>query len=306
VRALALAVVLAGCGTVDPFECSSDPDCTDEQGVTGTCADPGFCAFADSTCMSGLRYDQDSAGALAGQCVGTDVGPLGDTADRPRALAPFQRIDVGNAHDDYATTCGGEDDVDIFFEITLDQPGRLYVDTFGTSFETILSIHEGACADNGAELGCFFNVCSATLQQWSDNLTAGTYCIIADRVAGQTTTTLVVRSMLGPPATMGTLGTNDGSTCANDDWQASCGPTSSPDTSWFFMSCTPITYSASTMTTQPSFDGDLQAWGLDATQLACGDGDPGIDVHLVDPGPVWLVAEALSGSDCGNVHVDVQ
>jgi hypothetical protein len=298
VRRAALAIALAGCGDVSAFQCNSDEECTDRDGVMGTCAEPGFCAFSDSTCMSGLRYDEVSAGSFAGQCVDTGFGPLGDTGDHPRPLQPFQRVDVTHAHDDYASSCNTEDDVDIYFEVTLDQQSRIYVDTFGTDFKVQLSVREGSCASLGADRGCFDNVCSTLLQQYSDILNAGTYCIIMDRVAGEANTNLVVRSMIGPPADTGTIGANNGDTCTADDWTASCGGSALPDQTWFFMSCSATTYIVDPCNT---FDGVFQGWILDGMEAACADGNTGIDVQLVEPGPAWIVAEAASVGTCGNV-----
>jgi hypothetical protein len=298
VKRIVVALALAGCGDVTSFPCGSDPECTDRDGIVGTCAAPGFCAFADASCQSGLRYDEQSAGALSGQCVDPAQGPLGDTADDPRPLQPFQRVGVMNAHDDYASSCNGEDDVDIYFELTLDQQSRVYVDTFGTDFASQLSVREGGCASLGADRGCFENVCDAKFQQYSDILNAGTYCIIVDRTANDPHTNLVVRSMIGPPAAMGSFGSNDGNTCDTDDWTASCGASGNPDQTWFFMSCTPVTYIVDACT---SFNGDFQGWGIDGTELACGDGNSGIDVQVSEPGPAWIVAEAPSPGACGNV-----
>jgi hypothetical protein len=310
VRRAVFVFALAGCGDVSEFQCSADADCTDRDGIVGTCADPGFCAFSDSSCPSGLRYDTLSAGALSGQCVDPMTGPLGDTPDHPLQLLPSQQVDVTKAHDDYCSKCNGMEDVDIFFEVTLGQQSRLYVDTLGTDFAVQLSVIPSACASvqldcptsgpDNRNQQCFDHVCTnqPKLQQYSDILDAGTYCIVMDRVAGDTNTNLVVRSMIGPPAATGAIGNNDGNTCGNDDWTSTCAASGLPDQTWFFSSCTPTTYIVDACS---SFDGDFQGWGLGATQISCGDGATGIDVQLLDPGPAWIVAEASSTAACGNV-----
>lgn len=88
-RAILLVLsVLAGlgCGSrPGAYVCSTDPDCA-VAGGTGYCEADGRCSVADATCPGGRRYG-DSAGALAGTCVGDEVDAASGDAP-PDGLAP--------------------------------------------------------------------------------------------------------------------------------------------------------------------------------------------------------------------------
>lgn len=65
---LALALLLPACSEVPPFYCDENDQC----GENGICTFYGLCAFPDADCADfELRYD-DSAGDLAGVCVGDE------------------------------------------------------------------------------------------------------------------------------------------------------------------------------------------------------------------------------------------
>jgi hypothetical protein len=303
VRRVAVVALVAACGDPTPFPCDVNSDCV-AGGVAGVCADAGFCAFGDTSCASGLRYD-DSAGALAGVCVGGGTSPLGDSPDMPVMLGDTQQFDLSAAHDDYSPSCTGSGGADVFLETTLDQPSRLYVDTLGTDFHVAIAVLRGPCASLGTEIDCVSASCSDQFQHWTSVLQPGTYCVVADQFDdSETNTKLVVRSMRGPPAPLGTLGTNTADTCDGTDWVGACSP-DAPEQTWFFMSCAPATYTATTCSSDPSFNGDLQAWGLANAPLACSSPCPGIQAPLVEPGGVWIVVEAASFGSCGSIDVDI-
>jgi hypothetical protein len=66
-----LALLLTACSEVPPFYCDEDEQC-EENGREGTCTVYSQCAFPDGECPDfELRYD-DSAGELAGVCVGDE------------------------------------------------------------------------------------------------------------------------------------------------------------------------------------------------------------------------------------------
>lgn len=76
-RGAALASLIAaamGCST-SGFECLEDAQCSSGEGV---CAAPGYCAFPDDACASGLAYGEHANGGVAGQCVPEpDGGTMG-------------------------------------------------------------------------------------------------------------------------------------------------------------------------------------------------------------------------------------
>jgi len=99
-KRLALLAVLAGC-LPKQYKCASDGDC----GANGACEPTGFCAHADTSCQSGMRYG-DLSGSYSHACF-TDFdsdAPLAidapaDTApdSPPPDLAFVQQVDPGYA-----------------------------------------------------------------------------------------------------------------------------------------------------------------------------------------------------------------
>ena len=65
-RVLALLALLA-CGKTNPYVCAGSEQCV-SHGMAGVCSD-GSCAFADSACASGLRYEPNAGGGLGGTCT---------------------------------------------------------------------------------------------------------------------------------------------------------------------------------------------------------------------------------------------
>jgi len=295
--AVASVTALGGCGSVPPYHCDVDAEC-----AGGMCAPGGACAFADPACSSGYSYDT-SAGDLAGACVAIVAG---DTPDRPRTLEERQTLDVAQARDDYAPSCAASaHGRDVFFQVTIPERSRLYVDTFGSNFGVVIAVRPGTCATAKSELACGTASCSANLEQWSDIVQAGTYCVVADRANDRDPgTTLVVRSFVGDPAPLGRPGVNTGNTCDDELWEGSCSEVGAPDTTWFVMSCVPATLEASTCATDPQFDGDLQAYALDETEQAC-TYSCAAQIRLTEPGAAWLVAEAFDTPSCGPFAVEI-
>src|SRR5262249_39658472 len=98
--AIVFAIAPLGCLRQTQFQCANDPAC----GADGRCESTGFCSFPDTGCAGGRRYG-DSAGNLAGKCVGAVTrdggieaprgdGPMGDTpaAGCPAGYAPLPNI----------------------------------------------------------------------------------------------------------------------------------------------------------------------------------------------------------------------
>ncbi len=59
---------MSGCYTVGPFACTQDEQCV-RGGEVGTCVEPGYCAFEDESCPSGLRFDPLAGPELARECA---------------------------------------------------------------------------------------------------------------------------------------------------------------------------------------------------------------------------------------------
>lgn len=67
--ATALVLTASGCLRFDAYTCEENPQCQ-RDGNPGVCQISGFCSYPDATCPgTGLRYEGDAGGSLAGQCV---------------------------------------------------------------------------------------------------------------------------------------------------------------------------------------------------------------------------------------------
>lgn len=301
VKRVLVLLALAACGDEKPFVCSDSVDCAAD-GRQGVCTSDGVCAFADPTCANGLRY-HESAGDLGGKCVGGSTN--GDTPAAPLPLQPLQTVNIANTHDDITPTCSISGGRDVFFEIAITETGRLYVDTLGTDFPHVVAVYSGSCNNRSGELDCVTAACSAQFQQWSDILAVGTYCIVVDQAGSGGGTSLVVRSMLGPPSPEVDIVGNptvNGDTCGPDFYDGTCSPPTLPEASWFLMSCKSQGYTASVNT--GTFTGALFAETYGGDELACQTG--GAPMSLTQPpGPLWVIAEAPSASTCGGISVDI-
>ena len=70
-RTCLLILGIAGavsCVRFDVFACAEDSECV-LNGLSGSCADTGYCGFPDPDCPMGLRYSEHAPGSLAGECV---------------------------------------------------------------------------------------------------------------------------------------------------------------------------------------------------------------------------------------------
>lgn len=74
----ALLGIGIGCLPIGSYSCASDEGCL-RAGVSGSCED-GFCAYPDTSCPSGLRYDELAGGGLADSCFEAGVGSSSTTS----------------------------------------------------------------------------------------------------------------------------------------------------------------------------------------------------------------------------------
>jgi len=81
-RAAAFALVAAACNTSSSYECTAADQCV-EHGVQGICQ--AYCAFPDTMCDSGYRFEAHAGGGLANQC--TTPVPVDAAIDVPIDVA---------------------------------------------------------------------------------------------------------------------------------------------------------------------------------------------------------------------------
>lgn len=97
-----LFVIAIGCSR-SGFECLDDAQCSNGGGV---CAAPGYCAFPDDACASGLAYGEHAKGDVAGQCVPEpDGGTIGSSS-----TGDVSTSDEGSTTATTTTTTLGLDD----------------------------------------------------------------------------------------------------------------------------------------------------------------------------------------------------
>jgi hypothetical protein len=63
---------LTGCRVTGHFQCEQSEQCVGQGAVVGACVE-GSCAFTDTGCSSGWRYDDSAADDIAGECIGADA-----------------------------------------------------------------------------------------------------------------------------------------------------------------------------------------------------------------------------------------
>lgn len=128
-----LVALGAACGIAAPaclkfsaFSCENDGQCDLGGGLPmGTCVQPeGYCAYPDTQCPAGIRFDDAAGDGLGGECVGDDTGGAtdptvaddGDTDSSPSDTdgtggtdpSTTEPGDTGPTDDgDTAAVCGG-------------------------------------------------------------------------------------------------------------------------------------------------------------------------------------------------------
>jgi hypothetical protein len=107
--------LLSACARGGVFACEESPEC-EMPGAVGRC-DLGYCAFADVTCPSGLRYGEHAPAGIAGQCTEPvellEDGSGPDDDDGKTTKGPLATSDdaaEGDDGDDESTSEGSTTD----------------------------------------------------------------------------------------------------------------------------------------------------------------------------------------------------
>lgn len=80
------ATLYAACLSPSRYPCDEDSQC-EREGERGVCRDPGWCAYADGECPSGLRYSPIASDDLASTCVPAHRNPTSTSADESSTAA---------------------------------------------------------------------------------------------------------------------------------------------------------------------------------------------------------------------------
>lgn len=298
---------------------------------------------------------QNTCEPVAGAAdAATDSTPSSDAAP-DAALAPVNDLpggaidvsaggdftaDLTNAHDDASKPgtntmiCGAAGGLDVFYKISLAADEVVYLDTFGSDFDTVIRVFRGACAGGAAPSGvvCHDNANNCNSQQtvWLNTMKAGDNCIVVDGVDGtQAGHSLKLRverghrngalvtpsGVIGGPVTY--MFTNDTTNAGNTE-DGSCAQHQSPDQGYAFSVCPgqtrTITASTCNATTaMTAWDTALWARGPGG-ELACNDdagaactAGPGfstISFQATDNHLFWVIVDGAGGTDRGPYQLD--
>jgi hypothetical protein len=290
--------------------CNAAGTGTDCNAVAGT---PGkeFC---------GDGIDGDCSGGADPSCPGNDL-PAG--AVDVSAGGVFT-ANLAFAHDDAAGGCSSTGGRDVFYTLTLPAAEVVYLDTFGSDFDTSIRIHSGACAATlGSFVTCDDDGCALPQSQLAASLAAGTYCIVVDQYSEfQTTGALTLNVVRG--GRTGTFlagpGTVSGNTCGQASVTGECGSSgSAPEVAYYFMTCPSqnATFTAATCGGATTYDSvlyfrDGSALEAETPSVCNDDGCSGgatctgvttrassLTTPLAGAGLRWIVVDGF-GTSCSN------
>ncbi len=252
-------------GTMVPEVCGNGLD----ENCNGTPDDGCVTAPANDTCAGAILL----SGASGTRTADTIAGAAAEVAD----------CAFGN---------------DIWYRITLAARSILYVDTFGSSFDTSLSIRSGCTS---APVACEDDDCSTLQDIAVADLGAGTHYIVV-HTRGNTTGTVNLRWQTlatgsGPSVRITGNGSFPGTTSGTGITAGSCTTASGPENLHYTTLCPGAsrTLTAATCTTA-SFDTVLYVRSAGGTQVACDD-----DGCLSNRS---TVTTALSGPGLYGIFVD--
>lgn len=340
-----LLVGLAACYTpaIHPGSpCDDDHPCPRDlvcSPATLTCersaADPELPdAAIDAVRIDGCTPSFDICGdGLDQDCDGADVACAANDA-------PADAIDVtaGGVFTadllratDLAPQVGCDDrgGVEVFYEVTLAKAEVYYLDTLGSTFDSVVRAYPGKrCTQLGTGTGgtCNDDACAGAASQLAVSLPSGTSCIVVDRADMPTAANLALRVIPGGRDGLA-LGPNvTGNTCtATNVWDppSACAEPGAKDRGYFFTVCPDqdTTVDAKTCASTTSYDFDTVLYVQRAgstTVLRCNDDDDTCPVRTnrTDGHPdgsilnrtvssvtgnlFWLVIDGYDAGACGN------
>jgi|JI10StandDraft_1071094.scaffolds.fasta_scaffold07272_7 hypothetical protein len=170
-----------------------------------------------------------------------------------------------NDQDFSGSFCGSTGGRDVYYTFTLPAAEVVYLDTFGSNFDTDLRVFAGSCTALGALQSCFDDQCSVTQTQGALSLAAGTYCLVVDQfssfqTSGALTLTLTRGGRTGTAISTGSSSVTGTTIGATNTWTPSCSSGSTAgEQAYYFLSCPTITptVAASTCSTPTSWDSVL-------------------------------------------------
>ncbi|HUJ63728.1 MAG TPA: hypothetical protein VLX92_34750 [Kofleriaceae bacterium] len=323
----ALLAILASCYT--PRLEAGSP-CSE----TTPCPPPLVCAGSPGMCVTGLPPDAGLADTMPPDDSALDAS-LAPGNDLPAGATPITGSmtiteDVTYAHDDASGPTSGNGTMfcddhgggrDVYFTITIPADEVWYLDTFGSTYDTLIRVYNGPCATGPAPTGaiCHDNECSTTQTQWLDTVQSGDNCVVVDEDTNGSPSTSPAMLVLhvergnrnGTRLASGASIATTGDTCHSSSVSTgSCGGAGAKDDAYYATSCpsTVKTLDATTCDAATAFDTVLYA-RRDGTELACNNDDTACStavgastisgVKLGGPHLFWLIVDGGSATACG-------
>ena len=292
----------------DGFACRQGQtvSCTTACGTAGTqqcnasCSGFASCSASMESCGNGC--DDNGNGMVDEGC-----GPPNDRCTSPYPLvgASGTRTDTFTGANASVTDCANG--AEIWYSFTISSRQIVYFDTFGSTFDTKISLRNGCSA---ASLQCEDDDCATTQEQLVRLLDPGTYYVAVHAFSAATTTGTVslrwqrVRAGNGTHTRITGNGTYSGTTAGTGIVASSCAGGSGPENGHFFTLCpaTSRTVTANTCT-GTSFDSVLSIWRDGDVQVACNDDSCGLQSStsgaVAGPGVFLIQVDGYSAAATG-------
>jgi hypothetical protein len=289
---------------------------------TGTCQSSETCASGGfAVCTPGEPSTEICSDGLDQNCDGAD--DVCTTNDTPSGALDISHggafigdiSEARNDHDPTSGSCGALGGRDVFFEFTLPSPEVVYLQTFGSQFDTVLRVFSGSCTESGALLQCVDDACSQLAAFVALELGIGQYCVVLDQFSELSSSgsyilefvrTVRTGEFIGLANT--TLAGSLAGSTANGSNQStpSCGAAGdAPDSGYYFLTCPELTYTVGASTCdRANWDTilSLRSGGIDFEDVACNDDGCTTSqsslsgVRLNGPNIHWLVVDGSQGA----------
>jgi hypothetical protein len=318
------AVVLACFGGCYGPEVHPGAECA----AGGICPAPLRCSPATNTCEDGAIDAAVPDDVTIPPPDGEDVqGPPNDRRDAPEDITAGGTftVDLATAHDDIGGSgCGGSGGRDVFYSVSLSAPRVYYLDTFGSSFDSVIRVYAQPCSavtSAATPKSCVDDACSGAQSQVAVSLPTGDSCVVVDQQsAGEATGSLtlhVVREARDGEPLAGGIQMLTGDTCSSknvdDPVDVNCDSPGSggKDLAYFFTACPGQSQLLDATTcVGTSWDTVLyvRRGNQNQTQIGCNDdtcnfGSTLTNVSITNSTFFWLILDGFDPNECGQFNL---
>jgi hypothetical protein len=221
--------------------------------------------------------------------------------------------------------CGSNGGRDVYYKIHLTSDEAIYLDTFGSNFDSVIRVFHGSCTDGTPPFTtvCHDNACGGMQSQGVWDLGAGDNCVVVDQVDNTVTTGSLVLHVerggrSGLPIRLGTpvVGTTVGGT---DQSTPPCDNVPGPDVGYHFTECPSVseTFTATTCNaTTTTWDSALYLRGPGINpNTKCNNDDPtpcasnagsALTPAATATGPhmFWVIVDSGAANTSGAFEID--